>query len=56
MCALFLSELDAYTVVYAFGLEDEKIHAPNEFFRLGSFRRAQTAHAMLLLRLGGPTN
>ena len=52
VCALFLDHLGAYTIVYAFGLHDERTHAPNEFFRLSSFRRGQTAYAMLLERLG----
>ena len=50
--SLFLSNLGAYTVCFAFGLEDENVHAPNEFFRLGSFERGQKAYGMLLQRLG----
>ena len=33
-------------------LRDERIHAPNEFFRLASFRRGQRGYAMLLAALG----
>jgi acetylornithine deacetylase/succinyl-diaminopimelate desuccinylase-like protein len=51
VCALFLDELHAHTVVFAFGLSDERTHAPNEFFRLSSFRRGQQAYCMLLRRL-----
>jgi len=51
VCALFLETLGAYTVIYAFGLDDEGIHAPNEFFRLSSFERAQRAYCLMLKRL-----
>lgn len=53
VCALFLSELKAYTVTLAFGLPDEMVHAPNEFFRISSFQKGQSAYCMLLERLGG---
>jgi acetylornithine deacetylase/succinyl-diaminopimelate desuccinylase-like protein len=52
VCSMFLSALDAYTVNFAFGLQDENVHAPDEFFRLSSFARGQTAYCMLLNRLG----
>ena len=52
VCALFLDTLRAHTVIFAFGLHDERTHAPNEFFRLSSFRRGQQAYCMLLKRLG----
>jgi acetylornithine deacetylase/succinyl-diaminopimelate desuccinylase-like protein len=52
VCGMFLKELNAYTVNFAFGLMDENIHAPDEFFRLSSFRRSQKAYCMLLNRLG----
>ena len=48
---VFLSKLGAYTVTFAFGLPDERVHAPDEFFRLSSFRRGQLAWARLLARL-----
>ncbi len=48
----FLQMLQAYTLVFAFGLEDELQHSPNEFFRLSSFERGQKAYGMLLERLG----
>jgi len=51
-CSLFLTQLRAYTAMFAFGLEDEGAHAPDEFFRLGSFDRGQKAYCMLLERLG----
>ncbi len=50
--AMFLSLLGAYTLVFAFGLQDELQHSPNEFFRLSSFERGQKAYGMLLNRLG----
>jgi acetylornithine deacetylase/succinyl-diaminopimelate desuccinylase-like protein len=50
--ALFLRYLHAYTIVFAFGLNDERSHSPNEFFRLSSFERGQKAYGMLLDRLG----
>ncbi len=52
VCELFLDTLGVYTVGFAFGLRDEQIHAPDEFFRLGSFRRGQRAYARLLHELG----
>ncbi len=50
--ALFLEYLGAYTVIFAFGLKDERQHSPNEFFRLSSYERGQKAYGMLLNRLG----
>jgi acetylornithine deacetylase/succinyl-diaminopimelate desuccinylase-like protein len=50
--ALFLHYLHAYTIVFAFGLQDERSHSPNEFFRLSSYERGQKAYGMLLNRLG----
>jgi acetylornithine deacetylase/succinyl-diaminopimelate desuccinylase-like protein len=52
VCALFLEHLGAYTVNFAFALEDENSHAPNEFFRLSSFERGQTAYCKLLKHIG----
>jgi acetylornithine deacetylase/succinyl-diaminopimelate desuccinylase-like protein len=48
---IFLRELNAFTIVFAFGLPDERQHSPNEFFRLSGFDRGQRAYAMLLERL-----
>jgi len=50
--ALFLQALKAYTIVFAFGLQDELQHSPNEFFRLSSYERGQKAYGMLWERLG----
>lgn len=52
VCSLFQRHLGAYTASFAFGLEDEGAHSPDEYFRLESFRRAQEAYARLLERLG----
>ena len=52
VCGIFLSALNAYSVNFAFGLMDENVHAPDEFFRLSSFERGQKAYCMLLDRLG----
>jgi acetylornithine deacetylase/succinyl-diaminopimelate desuccinylase-like protein len=51
VCGIFLKELGAYTVNFAFGLNDENVHGPDEFFRLKSFSRAQLAYGMLLEQL-----
>ena len=52
VCGILLKALDAYSVNFGFGLKDENIHAPNEFFRLDSFERGQKAYCMMLNRLG----
>jgi acetylornithine deacetylase/succinyl-diaminopimelate desuccinylase-like protein len=42
-------------VNFAFGLKDENIHAPDEFFRISSFKRGLNAYGMMLERLSkGP--
>lgn len=48
---LFLKELGVYTVTFGFQLEDERLHAPDEFFRLSSFERGQQGYCLLLQRL-----
>lgn len=52
VCGLLLKYLKAHTVSFAFGLEDEHQHAPNEFFRISSFRRGLQAYGMILEELG----
>ena len=52
VCGIFLKYLKVYTVIFAFGLKDENIHAPDEFFRLPSFERAKRAYGLLLKTLG----
>ena len=49
--SMLLQELGVHATVFSFGLDDEKIHAPNEFFRLSSFRRGQEAYCRLLNKL-----
>jgi len=49
---IFLKYLGAHMVNFAFGLKDENIHAPDEFFRISSFERASKAYCMMLERLG----
>jgi acetylornithine deacetylase/succinyl-diaminopimelate desuccinylase-like protein len=49
--AMFLESLGAYTVNFGFGLNDERQHSPNEFFRLKNFVRGQRAYCKLLHRL-----
>ena len=48
---LFQRHLNQYSLTFAFGLEDENLHAPNEFFRLENFDRAQMAYCMLIQEL-----
>jgi acetylornithine deacetylase/succinyl-diaminopimelate desuccinylase-like protein len=52
VCSMFLESLGVYTLNFGFGLNDERIHSPNEFFRLSSFRRGQEGYCRLLARLG----
>ena len=52
VCGLFKRNLDADVINFAFGLKDENIHAPDEFFRISSFERAQKAWGLLLESLG----
>lgn len=51
ICALFLDTLGAHTVMFGFCLEDECIHAPNEFFRLSSFDRGLQSYGVILHEL-----
>jgi len=47
-----LTELGIHATMFAFGLDDEKIHAPNEFFRLSSFKKSQVGYCKLLEEFG----
>jgi len=51
ICGLFLDHLNAYTVNFGFGIDDEGAHAPNEFYRLSSFEVGQKAYCKLLYQL-----
>ncbi len=48
VCGMFARSLSAPMISLSFGLKDEGIHAPDEFFRLSSFRRSQKAYCMAL--------
>jgi len=52
VCTILLQNLGVHTVNFGFGLDDEQIHAPNEFFRLSSFTRGQVGYCKLLHKLG----
>ena len=41
------------TVMLSYAIADERIHAPNEFFRLSSFDDGLVAWARLLAELAG---
>ncbi len=51
-CSMMQSLLGIYTVNFGFALEDENIHAPNEFFRIENFEKGQKAYCMLFEELG----
>ncbi|MFN8541296.1 MAG: dipeptidase [Thermomicrobiales bacterium] len=48
--AFFRESLNAYSVGFGFGLPDEGIHGPDEYFRLSSFERGQHAYIRLFER------
>ncbi|MCC2669154.1 MAG: peptidase dimerization domain protein [Armatimonadetes bacterium] len=52
VCELFQNILGVYTVGFGFALDDERFHAPDEFYRLQSFYRGQEGYCRLLQRLG----
>ena len=49
---VFQEQLGIDTISFGFGIEDENFHAPDEFFRLASFRKSQRAYVRLLEELG----
>ncbi|MDE0312030.1 MAG: dipeptidase [Caldilineaceae bacterium] len=49
---VFQEQLGVDTISFGFGIEDENYHAPDEFFRLASFRKGQAAYCKLLHKLG----
>ncbi len=51
VCTLFQNSLGVYTVNFAFALNDEMQHSPDEFFRLASFHRGREAYGKLLEQL-----
>ncbi len=50
--SIFLEHLGTYATCFGFGMNDEKFHAPDEFFRLKSFELGQRAYCKILYRLG----
>ena len=50
--SLLLEHLGIYATSFGFALNDEKFHAPDEFFRLKSFELGQQAYCQILQRLG----
>lgn len=55
VCETFLTSLGAYTVGLGFGLDDEHVHAPDEFWRLSSFEKGLKVWGRMLQRLGERT-
>jgi acetylornithine deacetylase/succinyl-diaminopimelate desuccinylase-like protein len=49
--AVIQDQLGVHTATLGFILDDENIHAPDEFFRLSSFERAQQAYCMMIEQL-----
>lgn len=52
VCEIFLTSLEADTVVIGSGAADENIHAPDEFFRLASLERGEHMWPRLLEAIG----
>lgn len=50
--AAFQQHLNATTTVFAFGLPDSNMHAPNENFRLSMYSLARKAWVHFLFELG----
>ncbi len=51
ICAILHKILDSHAVSFGFGLNDDCIHAPNEFFRLSCFDLSKRGYCMLLDQL-----
>ena len=50
--SMLLDELGVHATMFSFGLDDEQIHAPNEFFRLSSFMKGQVGYCKLFEEFG----
>ena len=55
VAGLLKTTLGIETVFMGFGLEDDRVHSPNEKFELACFRAGARAHAALAARLGALT-
>lgn len=53
VAGLLKTELGIETIFMGFGLEDDRVHSPNEKFELDCFRMGARSHAALLGQLGG---
>ncbi|MEM8758111.1 MAG: M20/M25/M40 family metallo-hydrolase, partial [Planctomycetota bacterium] len=51
VAGLLKAELGIDTVFVGFGLEDDRVHSPNEKFELNCFRLGRRTHARLISRL-----
>ncbi len=51
VAGILKSRLGLETIFMGFGLEDDRVHSPNEKFELDCFRLGARAHAMLVERL-----
>lgn len=52
VCAILRRRLGLDTILFSFATADEDYHAPNEFFRLSSWRQGLRAWTVLLSRAG----
>jgi acetylornithine deacetylase/succinyl-diaminopimelate desuccinylase-like protein len=48
VAGLLKAELGLETIFMGFGLEDDRVHSPNEKFELACFRLGMRAHALLI--------
>ncbi|KAK3584226.1 hypothetical protein CHS0354_035307 [Potamilus streckersoni] len=49
---MFYDIMGVHSIGMGFGLDDENLHAPNEFFRLSSFRKGMQVYCGFLIALG----
>jgi acetylornithine deacetylase/succinyl-diaminopimelate desuccinylase-like protein len=53
VAGLLKSELGLETIFMGFGLDDDRVHSPNEKFELDCYRMGARSHAMLVAELWG---